>query len=175
MNSQCPEQCLPNSGHSCWGWSGMTVRDMYSLEISCMSTWLSFEGRGWFITQKAVGSELASCLVNWRGWSLQATAAAGGHSADGICLVATVSQLDWEWRPGCMNSCEVHSSSPRTPTGRCTEAVVAVLCQISGPITAGKKAQGGSFWSQNFANGVLRPPQHWTLENWDFSYLGAYN
>lgn len=100
MNSQCPEQCLPDSGILAEVEVGQLLRGTYSLETSYMLTCLCFEGQGWFIVQKTVCSELASCLMNCTGWSLQASTAAGGHPAGGIGLVATVSQLDQEQRPG---------------------------------------------------------------------------
>lgn len=128
----------------------MTVRDTHSPETSHMWTSLSFEGQSWFITQKVVGSELASRLGNRRGWGLQATTAAGGHSANGICLVATASQLDREWRPGLREFLWSPSYSHRTSAGCFTEAVVTELSQISGLITAGQKRRGESFWSQIF-------------------------
>lgn len=59
-------------------------------------------------------------------------------SADGICLVETESQLDERGGQGCMDSCEVRSSSPRTSPaspGCSAEVAVTVLC--SGPILAG--------------------------------------
>jgi hypothetical protein len=81
-----------------------------------------FLGQSWFFTQKAVSSELAACLMHCTPWGLQATTAAGVHSAGGICPVATESQLDWKWSPNCMDFCEVHFCSLRIPAGWSTVA-----------------------------------------------------
>jgi hypothetical protein len=44
------------------------------------------------------------------------------HSAGGICCVETESQLNESEGQSCVDSGEVHSSSPRTSTGFSTEA-----------------------------------------------------
>lgn len=110
-----------------------------------------FWGPGMIHHKKAVGPELASCLMSCIGWSLQATTAAGGHSAGGICLVATVSQLDCEWRPGPVDSREVHFCSPRTSSGCGTEAVVTAVPNLR-PCRSWMTARAWVLLSQIFLN-----------------------
>lgn len=173
MNSQCPEQFLPNSGHS-W-WNGEAKWDDCwgtCWGISYMLICLSFESQGWFITQKAFGSELASFLMNCTWWSLQATTAAGGHSSGGICLVATASQLDRKWSPGL---CEfLWSPLPFTQDIRWLLYWSCCNCAVPNlsPYHSWIKAQGWVLPVLDLPDGVLRHLQLWTFENWDFLNLG---
>ena len=66
---------------------------------------------------------------------------------------------------GCMDSCEVHSCSPRTSDRCSAEAVVTVLWQISGPTQAGQRCRGGSFWSRSFwwSSQFSSTPNFWKL------------
>lgn len=150
----------------------MTVRNTHRLETSHMWTCLSFEGQSWFITQKVVGSELASCLVSRRGWSLWATTAAGGHSANEICLVAIASQLDLEWRPGLREFLWSPLLLPQDIRwllywGCCNWAEPDLR-----PHQSWTKAQGRVLLVPDLPHAVLRPPRLWALENWDFLNLG---
>lgn len=151
MNSQCPEHCLPDSGHSGWDWSKMTVlRDTYSIKTSYILTCLLSEAQGWFITRR-------QSAQNWPAawWIVQDGAFRLPQLLGVIQLVEFALLQSWaSWTEsegqGCVDSYEVHFSSPRTSAGCSTEAVVTMLGQISGPAAAGWRRRGGSFCSQIF-------------------------
>lgn len=132
-NSQCPEQCLPHSGHPGWGWSGRTVlRDTSSLKTLYILTGLLFEGQGWFITRR---QSAQSWPAAW--WIVQDGAFRLPQLLGVIQLVEfALLQLWASWTEsegqGRVDSCEVRFCSPRTSAGRSTEAVVTAWCRIAG-------------------------------------------
>lgn len=114
----------------------MASRDPHGLETSSMLTWFPFQSRAESShgEQSAQNWLPARCIVQDGASRLPQLL----DLADGICLVETENQLDERGGQGCMESCEVRSSSPRTSPaspGCSAEAAVIVLC--SGPILVG--------------------------------------
>lgn len=92
---------LPNNRHSWWGGHvGWLVRDTHSLETSYMLICLSFESQGWFIMQKTVGSELASCLMDCAGWSPSVYHSCWGSFSWWNLPCCKCEPAGQKWRPG---------------------------------------------------------------------------
>lgn len=138
MNSQCPEQYLPNIGHSWWDgevkWEWL-LRDMlrHIIHVDMPLSWADSSHRK-HLDQKWSAS--------W--WIVHDGAFRLPQLLGFIHLVEfALLQLWASWTEsevqGSVNSCEVHSRSPRISAGCFTEAVITVLCQISGPTTAGQR------------------------------------